>query len=156
MNVEQIGCEIRGQSPSAKLFESFDHHDIGAQHARRGGDLESDPAAADDDESRAFAEIGADRGAVVDAAEIMDALKLLPLDRELADPAPGGDQQLVVCNRAAARERDGLPRALDRGRFDAGPELDPELVERAFRPQDSWIPPAPLPSRTSFDKGGRS
>ena len=152
MHVEQPGGEFGRERPPAKPVERFHHRDLGAQHAGRGGDFEADPAAADDDQLRPLAEILPDRLAVVDAAQIVDPVELRPLDGEPADPAAGGDQQLAVRDAAAIRQRDRPGRTVDRGRRHAGPELDPQLVERALGPEIAGIRRL-LPQQDLFRQG---
>ena len=60
-----LGRHAAGQQPRQRL----DDRDLGAELARRGGELEADEAAADHREVPARAERGADAGGVVERAQ---------------------------------------------------------------------------------------
>ena len=86
--------------------------DLGARVARRGGDLETDPAAADDHDARAVARTVAQAVGVVEGAQ--GERRVGARDGEAARARPGGEQQLVVAERVPSASVDLVRARVDR------------------------------------------
>ena len=74
----------------------FEHGDLGAGRAGRGGGLQPDPARADDHYPGARAERGLELVAVVEGAQVVHAGEVGAGHRQSARGGAGGQEQLVV------------------------------------------------------------
>jgi hypothetical protein len=98
--------------------------DLEAALARRGGGLGADPAGPDHDERAAVLQPLTQGVAVLDAAQVQDAIELAAGDRKGAWLGPGGEQQPVVAQPLAVVERQLARRGVQAHRRATEAKLD--------------------------------
>jgi hypothetical protein len=99
--------------PLAKARQRLDHGHLHPALVRSRSDFEADPAAADDDEVPDLREARTDCERIGDRAQVVHAWTVGAGELRPARGAAGAQDQLVVADRFAARERDALRRAID-------------------------------------------
>ena len=85
-----------------------------AAFARRGGDFEANPAAADDRQPRCRCQPLLQTLRVLPVAQGINLRMLRPALGRQSRPAAGGDQQLVICQRFTVAQRQGFILPIDR------------------------------------------
>ena len=115
--VEHLG-DLGGHAAGQEAWQRLDHGDLGAELARRGGELEADEPAADHREVPAGPERRADAGRVVQRAQRGDGRPVGPGQRQGPRPGAGREEQALVRDRFAIEEHM------------AGGPVDPERVAR--------------------------
>ncbi|MDR9105442.1 hypothetical protein FEP41_03161 [Burkholderia multivorans] len=119
----------RRHRAAAQPRRAFDDDRVDAELARGRRDFEADPAAADHEHAPARAQLLAERGRLVECAQVVQVRRM---DDRVGQPsrrAAGRDHEAVVFGLATARGLHHAPRAVDRFRAFWLPGLDVQCVE---------------------------
>jgi hypothetical protein len=103
MDVLHGATDLVPEHPRQRELATSDRHDLNAHLAERRSDLRADEPHPNDCGPAARGDLFLDAVAVCDSAEVVDALKIQPRDREPAVAAPRRDQDLVVGDALAVR-----------------------------------------------------
>jgi hypothetical protein len=128
VQVGEEAAELRAQRPEQRGGLRFDDRHLGAVAARGGGDLQADPARADQQQPSVLPAQGLQGGPqplrVVQLAQVVDAAQFSPGDVQRARGGAGGEQQPVVGQHGPVAEvqRAGLP--VQPGGRGADPQFD--------------------------------
>ena len=131
--------DLRTEDPQQRLVERLDQGHLGIGVACGGGDLEADPATADDADPGAGGQRGLDAAGVLHGAQVDDRRAALVGHPEVARARAGGEHEVVV--RRPVGPGDDLARGeVERGDARAGVQVD--VVLGVPRPPRA---PAPCP-----------
>ena len=118
------GADLCAEDALVGQRERIDDRDVEAALARRGRELAADPSGAHDDDPATAVQTLAQRVAVLQRAQVMDAAEFGARDRDPAWLRAGGQQQPVVVIGAPVGERNARPTKVDRGHGRVGLEQD--------------------------------
>jgi hypothetical protein len=119
-------ADFAAEGGQQRKLRHFDDGDVDAAIAGAGGNLETDPSAADDGQRRTFGKRRIQRVGVVDGAQVVHAVGVCAGNRRPAGLRAGGQQQLVVVHGAAVGKGDGVSLRVDRRHL--GAELQVDVV----------------------------
>ena len=103
VHVAVEGADLCAEDALVGQRERIDDRDLEAALARRGRELAADPAGADDHDPATGLQALAQRVAVLQRAQVMDAVELGARDRDPARLGARGQQQPVVVEARARR-----------------------------------------------------
>ena len=118
------GADLVAEHALQRHRQRVDEHDVGAELARRGGDLRPDPAGADDRHALGGTDRLAESVGVVDGAEVVDAVERGAGKVEVARSGAGGQHGGRERNLFATVELDRVGRTVERLDGAAGQQLD--------------------------------
>jgi hypothetical protein len=126
-----LGVQIReylrrlvAEHPAQRQGVDLDERDRRSVRPGRGGDLEPDPTTADDDHPGTLDEHAAQRVGVLDAAQVVHARQLGTRNLQPPHHRTGCEQQLVVGQPLAGRQRDSVRPEIERLDPQIGAQLD--------------------------------
>ena len=125
-------ADLVAEQPRRGQLERIDQRDIQPFLPRRCGELAADPAAADDDHTTARVQARFQRLAVVERAQVVDAVEIGARDRDLPGLCAGRQQQAVVVQLAPIVKRDRRRAGVDARSGDARQQFDVVLVVEAL------------------------
>ena len=120
---EHLG-DLASERAEQRQFGGLDHGDVRAAVAGVGGHLETDPAAAHDRQRGPLRQGGVEGVGVIDGAQVVHAVGIGAGDRRPSRRRTGGQQQLVVVQRALVGQSDEMAVRVDRRHRGAEPQVD--------------------------------
>src|SRR5713101_5499967 len=131
MDPGQHFADLRTEDSGQRHRVALDGGYLKPKLTQRCRHLRADEAEADHDSPAAGPRNGTNPVAVLDRAQLKNALQIRPGDRERSVAPAGSHEQLVVRDLLAAIQPDDLPCGVDVGRTDPEPQVDTLLGVRA-------------------------
>jgi len=124
MNACEYPTNLFAEHTRQRHSGTLDRGDLHPELAKRGGDLAADEAEPHDDGTASAVRDGANSVAILDGAQLEDALQVRTGHRQGSVSSASGHHEPVVDNPFAALQLDDLPLGVDRRRPHPQRELD--------------------------------